>query len=200
MGRFRIDNGRRRQWRLARRFDECHFDRATIAWVVGVRFDYGIGNRGEVIFVDFGVGKIELIGCGGLCRWSRCGFRRRLGCWCGLRGRRRCRGGRCCICGKRSKRCRSGGVWCVNRCRRARGRHRFGGQQMLDAVEDFLARPTTHQAGAQLQLVMRDAKGRMTVRALGCEGHVVRSGLLRSLAFVRLRRSSRRVRPRPSTA
>jgi hypothetical protein len=40
-------------------------------------------------------------------------------------------------------------------------------QQVLNTVEDFLARPTTHQARTQFQLILRDTEGRLAVRTLG---------------------------------
>ena len=47
----------------------------------------------------------------------------------------------------------------------------FRTEQVFDAIEDLLARTATDEAGAQLQLVMRDPEGRLAMWALGSERH-----------------------------
>jgi hypothetical protein len=44
-------------------------------------------------------------------------------------------------------------------------------EKIFDTVEDLLAGAAAYQAGAQLQLVMRNPECRMAMRTLGCERH-----------------------------
>jgi len=44
-------------------------------------------------------------------------------------------------------------------------------QQMLRAIKNLFACSAADQAGAQLQLIMRDPESRMTIRALGRKRH-----------------------------
>jgi hypothetical protein len=46
-------------------------------------------------------------------------------------------------------------------------------QQILDAVENFLAGSAAYQSGAQFQLIVRDAERRLAVGTLRRECHCV---------------------------
>ncbi len=55
---------------------------------------------------------------------------------------------------------------------RGRGaRYFIRAHQVFNAIEDLLARAAAHQAGAQLELVIYNPKGRIAIRALSCESH-----------------------------